>query len=177
MEKNTIKIIGVGSAGCNAVNNMYQNSILGADYYVCHTSANALKNSPIQNKIQIGSVLTMGWETNMNPELGEKAAMENIVEIREMLVDTKFLLLVAGMGGGTGTGALPVIAKIAKDMGVQTVCIVTTPFNYESGAKAIVAQKGLKELKKYCETVIKIPIENIIQSNYGNYSGLIIKRL
>ncbi|MFB1003354.1 MAG: cell division protein FtsZ, partial [Bacteroidia bacterium] len=124
-----IKVIGVGGGGGNAVNHMYREGIEGVDFFICNTDAQALENSPIPNKIQIGNALTEGRGAGSNPEVGRKAAEENINDIIESLgVNTQMVFVTAGMGGGTGTGAAPVIAKAARDMGILTVGIVTTPF-------------------------------------------------
>ena len=127
-----IKVVGVGGGGGNAVNHMYKEGITGVDFFICNTDAQALENSPIPNKIQIGNSLTEGRGAGSNPEVGRKAAEENIKDIIESFgVNTQMVFVTAGMGGGTGTGAAPVIAKAAKDMGILTVGIVTTPFNFE----------------------------------------------
>ena len=131
-----IKVIGVGGGGGNAVNHMYREGIEGVDFFICNTDAQALESSPIPNKIQIGNALTAGRGAGSNPEVGRKAAEENIKDIIESLgVNTQMVFITAGMGGGTGTGAAPVIAKAAKDMGILTVGIVTTPFIFEGGRR------------------------------------------
>jgi cell division protein FtsZ len=127
-----IKVIGVGGGGCNAVNHMYRQGIKGVDFLICNTDQQALDASPIPVKFQLGSTLTEGRGAGSLPEVGKNAAIESIEEIREQLsTNTKMLFVTAGMGGGTGTGAAPVIAATAKEMGILTVGIVTIPFSFE----------------------------------------------
>jgi cell division protein FtsZ len=126
-----IKVIGVGGGGSNAVNHMYKQGIKDVEFVVCNTDAQALDGSPVPNKLQIGTDLTEGLGCGANPDVGKAAAMESKDQIRELLMGTKMVFITAGMGGGTGTGAAPVIAKIAKDMDILTVGIVTFPFNWE----------------------------------------------
>ena len=126
-----IKVIGVGGGGSNAVNHMYNNGINGVDFIVCNTDRQALDVSPVPTKIQLGLSLTAGLGAGSIPEIGKNAAVENIDEIRELLSNgTKMVFVTAGMGGGTGTGAAPVIAQVAKELGILTVGIVTVPFNF-----------------------------------------------
>tara|TARA_R100000789_G_scaffold98757_2_gene103391 strand:+ start:51 stop:500 length:450 start_codon:yes stop_codon:yes gene_type:complete len=131
-QSNVIKVIGVGGGGSNAINHMFQLGIKGVDFVVCNTDAQALDNSSVPNKIQLGVSLTEGLGAGANPHIGEQAAVESFDEIKQMLdVNTKMVFITAGMGGGTGTGAAPVIAKQAKDMDILTVGIVTIPFQFE----------------------------------------------
>mgnify|MGYP000665544848 CR=1 FL=1 len=128
-QSSSIKVIGVGGGGSNAVNHMFTQDIKGVDFVICNTDAQALQNSPVPNKIQLGVSLTSGLGAGANPEVGEKAAQESIEEIQKMLTSqTKMVFITAGMGGGTGTGAAPIIAGIAKKMDILTVGIVTMPF-------------------------------------------------
>ena len=127
-----IKVIGVGGGGSNAVNHMYDQGIIGVDFIVCNTDRQALDISPVPYKIQLGTSLTEGRGAGAIPEIGMNAAIENIEEIKELLSqNTKMVFVTAGLGGGTGTGAAPVIAQVAKEMGILTVGIVTVPFNFE----------------------------------------------
>ena len=165
-----IKVIGVGGGGSNAVNNMYQCGIQGVSFIVCNTDAQALQVSPIQNKLQIGAALTGGLGAGANPEVGRNAALESKESIRELLCDhTKMLFITAGMGGGTGTGAAPVIASIAHKLGILTVGIVTLPFSFEGMKKRVQAQEGIDELRKYCDTVLII-LNDRLQTMLGGFS-------
>lgn len=155
--KSIIKVIGVGGGGSNAVNHMYNQGITGVEFIVCNTDAQALNTSPIPNKLQIGVNLTEGLGAGANPEQGKNAALENKEEIRNMLSeDTKMVFVTAGMGGGTGTGAAPVIAQVAKELGILTVGIVTVPFKFEGKKKMRQAMEGVDALKANCDTVLMI---------------------
>ncbi len=165
--KPIIKVIGVGGGGSNAVNYMYQQGIQDVEFIVCNTDVQALKTSPIEHKLQIGTLLTVGLGAGTNPEMGKQSAMEDKERIRESLQETKMLFITAGMGGGTGTGAAPVIAKIAKEMDILTVGIVTMPFTFEGRKKVSLAEEGIAELKQYCDTVIVI-LNDKIREIYGN---------
>ncbi len=163
-----IKVIGVGGGGGNAVNHMYREGIQGVDFFICNTDSQALENSPIPNKIQIGNALTAGRGAGSNPEVGRKAAEENIKDIIESLgVNTQMVFVTAGMGGGTGTGAAPVIAKAAKDMGILTVGIVTTPFNFEGGRRCDAAFHGIEEIRESVYSLLVI-YNDRIKDIYGN---------
>jgi cell division protein FtsZ len=167
-QSNTIKVIGVGGGGSNAVNYMFQQNTKGVDFVICNTDAQALDNSPIPNKIQLGASLTSGLGAGANPEIGEEAAKESLVEIQEMLTSqTKMVFITAGMGGGTGTGAAPIIAKIAKDLDILTVGIVTMPFQFEGKRRAEQAQKGVDELRQNVDSLIVIN-NNKLREVYGN---------
>ena len=166
--KSIIKVIGVGGGGSNAVNHMYNQGIKDVEFVVVNTDAQALKNSPVPLKIQIGANLTEGLGAGANPEKGKHAAMESKDEIRELLSDnTKMIFITAGMGGGTGTGAAPVIAKIAKDMDILTVGIVTAPFIFEGRKKIQSAQEGIEALRNNCDTVLVI-LNDKLRDIYGN---------
>lgn len=152
-----IKVIGVGGGGSNAVNHMYNQGIKDVEFIVVNTDTQALQSSPVPNKLQIGVNLTEGLGAGANPERGRSAALESKEEIRELLSqNTKMVFITAGMGGGTGTGAAPVIAKISKDLGILTVGIVTSPFSWEGRKKKAQADVGLQELRANCDTVITI---------------------
>lgn len=167
-QSNTIKVIGVGGGGSNAVNYMFQQNTKGVDFVICNTDAQALDNSPIPNKIQLGASLTSGLGAGANPEIGEEAAKESLVEIQEMLTSqTKMVFITAGMGGGTGTGAAPIIAKIAKDLDILTVGIVTMPFQFEGRRRTEQAQKGVDELRQHVDSLIVIN-NNKLREVYGN---------
>ena len=167
-QSNTIKVIGVGGGGSNAVNHMYQQNITGVDFVICNTDAQALESSPIPNKIQLGANLTSGLGAGANPEVGAQAANESMQEIQQMLnTQTKMVFITAGMGGGTGTGAAPIIAKIAKDMDILTVGIVTMPFQFEGRMRSKQAQKGIDELRNNVDSLIVIN-NNKLREVYGN---------
>jgi cell division protein FtsZ len=152
-----IKVIGVGGGGSNAVNHMYNQGIEGVDFIVCNTDRQSLSESPVPCKIQLGVDLTDGRGAGMIPEVGMNAAMENIEDIRELLSNnTKMVFVTAGMGGGTGTGAGPVIAQVAKDMGILTVGIVTVPFNFEGRRRLEQAQEGLERMRQNVDTLLII---------------------
>ena len=164
-----IKVIGVGGGGSNAVNHMYKQGIKDVEFIVCNTDNQALSNSPIPHKLQIGANLTEGLGCGANPEVGKNAALESKEQIREMLMGTKMVFVTAGMGGGTGTGAAPVIAKIAKDMDILTVGIVTAPFSFEGKKKMGQADLGLEALRQNCDTVIVI-LNDKLREIFGNLS-------
>ncbi|GHT79800.1 hypothetical protein FACS189467_0140 [Bacteroidia bacterium] len=151
-----IKVIGVGGGGCNAVNYMFNSGINDVSFVVCNTDAKSLNSSPVSLRIQLGKKLTEGLGAGSKPEQGRMAAEESLNEITAMLQNnTKMVFITAGMGGGTGTGAAPVIAKAAKDMGILTVAIVTIPFNNEPG-RAEIASRGIEELKRYSDSLLVI---------------------
>jgi cell division protein FtsZ len=157
-----IKVIGVGGGGGNAVNHMYNEGITGVDFFICNTDSQALEASPIPNKIQIGNTLTEGRGAGSNPEVGRKSAEENITEIIDSLgVNTQMVFVTAGMGGGTGTGAAPVIAKAAKDMGILTVGIVTTPFMFEGRRRCDAALQGIEEIRDSVDSLLVISNDRI----------------
>lgn len=167
-QSNVIKVIGVGGGGSNAINHMFQAGINGVDFVICNTDAQALQNSPVPNKIQLGVSLTEGLGAGANPEVGEQAALESMEEIKEMLdTTTKMLFITAGMGGGTGTGAAPVIAKLAKEMDVLTVGIVTMPFQFEGKSRCHQAQIGIEKLRANVDSLIVIN-NNKLREVYGN---------
>ncbi|MBK0402213.1 cell division protein FtsZ [Adhaeribacter sp. BT258] len=166
--KSIIKVIGVGGGGSNAVNHMFGQGIKDVEFVVCNTDAQALKSSSVPNKLQIGIDLTEGLGAGANPERGKQAAIESKEQIRELLgTDTKMVFITAGMGGGTGTGAAPVIAKVAKDLDILTVGIVTAPFMFEGRKKRQAADNGIKELSDSCDTVLVI-LNDKLREIFGN---------
>ena len=167
-QSNVIKAIGVGGGGSNAINHMYKQGIKGVDFVICNTDAQALNNSGVPNKIQLGVNLTEGLGAGANPEVGEKAALESSEDIMSMLnVNTKMVFITAGMGGGTGTGAAPIIAKMARDMNILTVGIVTTPFGFEGKIRNEQAQIGIEKLRDQVDSLIIIN-NNKLREVYGN---------
>src|SRR6201991_2255187 len=164
-----IKVIGVGGGGSNAVNHMYKQGIKDVEFVVANTDLQALNGSPVQNKLQLGVNLTEGLGCGANPEVGRAAAMESKEQIRELLNGTKMVFVTAGMGGGTGTGAAPVIAKIAKDMDILTVGIVTVPFSFEGKKKMTAAQLGIDSMRTSCDTVLVI-LNDKLREIFGNLS-------
>jgi cell division protein FtsZ len=168
--KSIIKVIGVGGGGSNAVNSMYKRGIQDVSFVVCNTDEQALKTSPVPHKLQIGINLTSGLGAGANPEVGRNAAIESKEEIEALLGEgTKMLFVTAGMGGGTGTGAAPVIASIANKLGILTVGIVTTPFSFEGKKKLLQAQAGIQELRQHCDTVLVI-LNDRLRQVLGNLS-------
>ncbi len=167
-QSNVIKVIGVGGGGSNAIKHMFQQGIKGVDFVICNTDSQALDNSPVPNKIQLGVTLTEGLGAGANPEVGERAARESIEEVRAMLdTNAKMIFITAGMGGGTGTGAAPVIAEIAREMDILTVGIVTTPFNFEGKLRNEQAQAGIEKFRKQVDSLIIIN-NNKLREVYGN---------
>ncbi len=166
-QSNVIKVIGVGGGGSNAINHMFQAGINGVDFVVCNTDSQALDNSPVPYKIQLGVSLTEGLGAGANPEVGEQAAIESMEDIKSMLdTTTKMIFITAGMGG-TGTGAAPVIAKQAKEMDVLTVGIVTMPFQFEGKMRCEQAQLGIEKLRANVDSLIVIN-NNKLREVYGN---------
>src|SRR5690625_1075209 len=165
---NVIKVIGVGGGGSNAINYMFQQGINGVDFVICNTDAQALDNSPVTTKIQLGVNLTEGLGAGANPEVGEEAALESFEDIKNLLdTNTKMVFITAGMGGGTGTGAAPIIAKQARDMDILTVGIVTIPFKFEGRVRNEQARLGLEKLRQCVELLIVID-NNKLREVYGN---------
>ena len=167
-KSNVIKVIGVGGGGSNAINYMHSKGIKGVDFVVCNTDSQALENSKVENKIQLGISLTEGLGAGANPEIGEKAAVESFDDLKKMLeTNTKMVFITAGMGGGTGTGAAPVISKLAKEMDILTVGIVTIPFQFEGKIRKEQAKKGIDKLKNEVDALIVIN-NNKLRDIYGN---------
>ena len=167
-KSNVMKVMGVGGGGSNAVNYMYKQGIKGVDFIVCNTDSQALEESPVPNKIQLGVNLTEGLGAGANPEIGKLAALESYEELKNLLeTQTKMLFITAGMGGGTGTGAAPIIAEMAKEFDILTVGIVTIPFNFEGKNRELQAIKGLEKLKRSVDSLIIIN-NNKLREVYGN---------
>ncbi|WP_212002286.1 cell division protein FtsZ [Chitinophaga sp. HK235] len=159
-----IKVIGIGGGGSNAVNHMYSQRIEGVNFIICNTDAQAIANSPVPNKIQLGPHLTQGLGAGANPEIGKQATEESFEEIKKILeVNTKMAFITAGMGGGTGTGGAPIIARICKELGILTVGIVTTPFSYEGKKRMLQADEGVQRLKEYVDTLLIISNDKLRQ--------------
>ena len=167
-QSNVIKVIGVGGGGSNAINHMFKQGIKGVDFIVCNTDSQALSNSPVPNKIQLGVNLTEGLGAGANPEVGQQSAIESIADIEKMLdSNTKMVFITAGMGGGTGTGAAPVIAQLAKERDILTVGIVTIPFQFEGKVRQDQALNGVDKLRKQVDSLIVIN-NNKLREVYGN---------
>ena len=165
---NVMKVMGIGGGGSNAVNYMYKQGIKGVDFVVCNTDSQALEESPVPNKIQLGANLTEGLGAGANPEIGKLAALESYEELKNLLeTQTKMLFITAGMGGGTGTGAAPIIAEMAKEFDILTVGIVTIPFSFEGKNRESQAVKGLEKLKRSVDSLI-IVNNNKLREVYGN---------
>ncbi len=163
-----IKVIGVGGGGGNAVNHMFSQDIEGVNFIICNTDAQALANSAIPNRVQLGPHLTQGLGAGANPDIGRQATEESLEELKGILeVNTKMAFITAGMGGGTGTGGAPIIAKICKDLGILTVGIVTTPFAYEGKKRQLQADEGIKTLKGYVDTLLVISNDKL-RHQFGN---------
>lgn len=167
-QSNVIKVIGVGGGGSNAINHMFQQGIKGVDFVICNTDAQALQSSGVPNKIQLGVNLTEGLGAGANPDVGEQAAVESLEDIRRMLdTNTKMIFITAGMGGGTGTGAAPIIAKMAKELDILTVGIVTMPFQFEGKMRNEQAQRGVENLREHVDSLVVIN-NNKLREVYGN---------
>src|ERR1700744_46535 len=163
-----IKVIGVGGGGSNAVNFMHGQGIEGVNFIICNTDAQAISNSKVPNKIQLGPHLTQGLGAGANPEIGRQATEESLEEIRRILeVNTKMAFITAGMGGGTGTGGAPIVARICKEMGILTVGIITTPFAYEGKKRILQGEEGIRRLKDNVDTLLVISNDKL-RHQYGN---------
>lgn len=167
-QSSILKVIGVGGGGSNAVNYMHSLNLDGVDFVVCNTDSQALTQSPVPNKIQLGPHLTQGLGAGANPEIGAKAGEESVEDITKMLkVNTKMAFITAGMGGGTGTGGAPVVAKICRELGILTVGIVTTPFTYEGRKRMKQAQEGIDRMREHVDTILIISNDKLRQQ-FGN---------
>ena len=167
-QSSIIKVIGVGGGGSNAVNHMFNQQIEGVNFIICNTDAQAIAQSNVPNKIQLGPHLTQGLGAGANPDIGRQATEESLEEIKRILeVNTKMAFITAGMGGGTGTGGAPIISKICKDLGILTVGIVTTPFAYEGKKRQLQAEEGIKILKQYVDTLLVISNDKL-RHQFGN---------
>ena len=163
-----IKVIGVGGGGSNAVNHMFSQNIEGVNFIICNTDAQAIAQSNVPNKIQLGPHLTQGLGAGANPEIGKQACEESLEEIKRILeVNTKMAFITVGMGGGTGTGGGPIISKICKDLGILTVGIVTTPFSYEGKKRQLQAEEGIQAMKQYVDTLLVISNDKL-RHQFGN---------
>jgi cell division protein FtsZ len=167
-----IKIIGVGGGGCNAINTMISSNLEGVEFIAANTDLQALTNSLSTVKIQLGAQLTKGLGAGANPEIGRNATLEDTDKIREELSGADMIFITAGLGGGTGTGAAPIIADIAKELGALTVAVVTKPFLFEGKRRQLVAEKGLQELKQSVDTLIAIPNQRLLSISDRNISLL-----
>ncbi len=167
-----IKVIGVGGGGGNAVEHMVQENLDGVDFICANTDAQALKNSSARTTIQIGTNITKGLGAGANPEIGREAALEDRERIQEILEGSDMIFITAGMGGGTGTGGAPIVAQVAKEMGILTVAVVTRPFSFEGKKRMDIAAKGIDELKGYVDSLITIPNEKLLSVLGKNVSLL-----
>lgn len=158
-----IKVFGVGGGGCNAVNRMISEGVHGVEFYVCNTDLQALNISACTNKLVLGREVTRGLGAGANPEIGRRAAQENETEIRDAIKGSDMVFITAGLGGGTGTGAAPLFAKIAKEEGALTVGIVTKPFTFEGKKRLLAAEAGLAELREYVDSLIIVSNNNLIE--------------
>jgi len=172
MQEAVIKVIGVGGGGGNAVEHMVRQNIEGVEFIVANTDAQAMKNSSARSLLQLGSTITKGLGAGANPEIGRQAAMEDRERIAEMLEGADMVFITAGMGGGTGTGGAPVVAQVAKDMGILTVAVVTKPFPFEGKKRMEIAMNGIGELKNYVDSLITIPNEKLLSVLGKNISLL-----
>lgn len=161
VQQAVIKVIGIGGGGCNAINNMIDSTLSGVEFISANTDAQSLKMNKAPKRIQLGANLTRGLGAGANPEIGRNAALEDREAIAEAIRDANMVFITTGMGGGTGTGAAPVIAEIAKEMGILTVAVVTRPFEYE-GKRVKIAQEGLDELKEQVDSLIVIPNDKLL---------------
>jgi cell division protein FtsZ len=161
-ENANIKVIGVGGGGGNAVNHMVDSNIEGVQFICANTDAQALRRLTVDTVVQLGVALTKGLGAGTNPEIGKEAAEENRERLREVMEGADMIFLTAGMGGGTGTGAIPIIAEIARELGILTVAVVTKPFDFEGKKKMLVAEKGIAELEQYVDSLITIPNQKLL---------------
>src|SRR5450432_3424504 len=167
-QSSILKVIGVGGGGSNTVNHMFSQKIDGVNFIICNTDAQAIATSMVPNKVQLGPHLTQGLGAGANPQIGKEATEESLEEIKRILeVNTKMAFITAGMGGGTGTGGAPIIAKICKDLGILTVGIVTTPFAYEGKKRIAQAEEGISRLKDYVDTLLVISNDKM-RHQFGN---------
>ena len=158
-----IKVIGAGGAGGNAINDMISSGVIGVEYIAANTDAQDLNNSLADIRLQLGEKLTRGLGAGADPEIGKQAAEEDIEKLKQLLEETDMLFITAGMGGGTGTGSAPVIAKVAKEIGVLTIAVVTKPFNFEGKKRMKNAESGLEELKKHVDSLVIIPNDKLFE--------------
>lgn len=159
-----IKVIGVGGGGCNAINRMIEAGMQGVTFIAVNTDKQALAKNRAETKVQIGEKLTKGLGAGGNPEIGQKSAEENLEDLQKFITGSDMVFITCGMGGGTGTGAAPIIAKIAKDMGVLTVGVVTKPFRFEGKKRSEHAELGIKFLKKYVDSLVVVPNDKLLET-------------
>ena len=159
-----IKVIGVGGGGCNAVNRMIDSGMKGVTFIAVNTDKQALARSKAETKIQIGEKLTKGLGAGGNPEVGQKSAEESLEDLEKYIAGSDMVFVTCGMGGGTGTGAAPIIAKIAKDMGILTVGVVTKPFRFEGRKRSDHADLGIKYLKSYVDSLVVVPNDKLLET-------------
>ncbi len=157
-----IKVVGVGGGGCNAVARMLQQGLSGIEFHILNTDKQALAASPVANKLQIGKKLTSGLGAGADPSVGRQAALEDTEHVIELLEGADMVFVTAGLGGGTGTGAAPVVASLAKELGALTVAVVTKPFSFEGPRRMKQAERGIAELAGSCDTLISIPNEKLL---------------
>lgn len=162
-----IKVIGVGGGGGNAVNTMVESKMLGVEFIAANTDCQALENSKADVRLQIGPAVTKGLGAGANPEKGRESAEESIEEIKRLLKDSDMVFVTAGMGGGTGTGAAPVVARVAKELGALTVAVTTKPFVFEGRSRMRNAEAGWEELRKHVDTIITIPNDRLLSLAKG----------
>ena len=167
-----IKVIGVGGGGCNAINRMIEAGMQGVTFVAVNTDKQALQRNRAETKIQIGEKLTKGLGAGGNPEVGQKSAEENLEDLQKFIAGSDMVFITCGMGGGTGTGAAPIIAKIAKDMGILTVGVVTKPFKFEGKKRGEHAELGIKFLKKYVDSLVVVPNDKLLETVDGHTSLL-----
>jgi len=167
-----IKVIGIGGGGCNAVNRMIESGLRGVNFMAINTDKQALQGSIAETKLQIGEKLTKGRGAGGNPEIGQKSAEESIEDLTKFITGADMVFITAGMGGGTGTGAAPIIAKAAKDMGILTVGVVTKPFSFEGKKRKDHADLGIKFLRKYVDSLVVVPNDRLLQISEKNTSVL-----
>ncbi len=167
-----IKVVGVGGGGGNAVEHMVEQNLDGVDFICANTDAQALKNSSARTTIQIGTNITKGLGAGANPEIGREAALEDRERIQELLSGSDMVFITAGMGGGTGTGGAPIVAQVAREMGILTVAVVTRPFSFEGKKRTDIAAEGIDELKSYVDSLITIPNEKLLSVLGKNVSLL-----
>jgi len=159
----TIKVIGIGGGGCNAVNRMIDGDVKGIEFITINTDNQSLQRTKATNRLQIGEKITRGLGAGANPEIGEKAAAESKDEIAQLIRGTDMLFITAGMGGGTGTGGAPIIAQIARELGILTVGVVTRPFRFEGSKRMMNAEKGIREMEKYVDSLIVVPNDKLLE--------------
>ena len=167
-----IKVVGIGGGGCNAVNRMIEAGLKGVNFMAINTDKQALAKASAETKLQIGEKLTKGTGAGGNPEIGQRSAEESIEDLKKFMTGADMVFITAGMGGGTGTGAAPIIAKAAKDMGILTVGVVTKPFTFEGKTKKEYAERGIKYLRKYVDSLVVVPNDRLLQVAEKNTSML-----